>query len=125
MPTDAQASTPLIVLVLMYVARIETPSCSVLCSAVVIGAPTETRRMVPGGIVRLQPPSPMVAGLGTLVAAHGEVRFVWRGVLAMTASQFTEASKLVPSCVDMESHRVPQPCRASGHACRPPAYRTR
>ena len=113
MPTDAQASTPLIVLVLMFVARIETPSCSVLCSAVVIGAPTETRRMVSGGIVRLQPPLPMVAGLGTLVAAHGEVRFVWRGVLAMTASQFTEASKLVPSCVDMESHRVPQPCRAS------------
>ena len=112
MPTDAQASTPLIVLVLMFVARIETPSCSVLCSAVVIGAPTQTRRMASGGIVyRFQPPLPMVAGLGTLVAAHGEVRFVWRGVLAMTASQFTEASKLVPSCVDMESHRVPQPYR--------------
>ena len=54
----------------MFVARIETPSCSVLGSVVVIG-------------------------LGTLVAAHGEVRFVWRGVLAMSASQFTEASKLV------------------------------
>ena len=56
----------------------------------------------------------MCAGLGTLVAAHGEVRFVWRGVLAMTASQFTEASKLVPTCVDMESHRVSQPCRVCG-----------
>ena len=54
----------------------------------------------------------MVAGLGTLVAAHGEVRFVWRGVLAMTASQFTEASKLVPSRVDMESHRVPSSAAA-------------
>ena len=29
------------------------------------------------------------------VAAKGEVKFVWSGVLAMTASQFTEASKLV------------------------------
>ena len=56
----------------------------------------------------------MVAGLGTLVAAHGEVRFVWRGVLAMTASQFTEASKLVPTCVDMESHKVPQPSVRQG-----------
>ena len=66
------------------------------------------------GWVRLPPPLPMFAGLGTLVAAHGEVRFVWRGVLAMTASQFTEASKLVPTCVDMESHRVSQPCRVCG-----------
>ena len=66
------------------------------------------------GWVRLPPPLPMFAGLGTLVAAHGEVRFVWRGVLAMTASQFTEASKLVPTCVDMESHRVSQPCRVRG-----------
>ena len=104
--------------------------------------------------LRLPPPLPMCAGLGTLVAAHGEVRFVWRGVLAMTASQFTEASKLVSTCVDMESHRVSQPCRVCGahvpascvpyvpeaqgslprrattararapYACRPRAYRT-
>jgi len=65
-----KASTPLIVLVLMFVARLETPNLSMIGSVLVIAA-------------------------GTLVAAKGEVRFVWSGVLAMTASQFTEASKLV------------------------------
>ena len=79
-----KASTPLIVLVLMFVARLETPTWSMVGSVLVIAA-------------------------GTVVAAKGEVRFVWAGVVAMTASQFTEASKLVPSGVDMESHRVPQP----------------
>jgi drug/metabolite transporter (DMT)-like permease len=65
-----KASTPLIVLVLMFLARLETPTWSMVGSVLVIAA-------------------------GTVVAAKGEVKFVWSGVLAMTASQFTEASKLV------------------------------
>ena len=61
----------------------------------------------------------MVAGLGTLVAAHGEVRFVWRGVLAMTASQFTEASKLVPSGAGVNSDEEEQEDSSGPKPCPP------
>ena len=56
-----KASTPLIVLVIMFVARLETPNLSMVGSVLVIAA-------------------------GTLVAAKGEVRFVWSGVPARSKS---------------------------------------
>ena len=108
------------VLVLMFLARIETPTCSVLGSVLLIGLGTlvaahgEVRGVLRGGrrlLGRVWVRAPVTvcrrvklwvqSGLGlhpgrsTQASAPWQVRFVWRGVLAMTASQFTEASKLV------------------------------
>ena len=65
-----KASTPIVVLILMYAAGLEAPSLGLIASVLVIA-------------------------LGTLVAAFGEVRFAWPGFLAFSTSQLTEASKLV------------------------------
>jgi drug/metabolite transporter (DMT)-like permease len=65
-----KASTPILVMALMYAAGLETPSIPLVLSVLVIA-------------------------LGTVVSALGEIRFDVRGVVAMTISQFCEASKLV------------------------------
>jgi len=65
-----KASTPILVMSLMFCAGLDSPSVSMVFSVLLIAA-------------------------GTFIAAFGEIRFSWHGVLAMTTSQFTEASKLV------------------------------
>lgn len=65
-----KASTPILVMALMYAAGLETPSTPLVLSVLVIA-------------------------LGTFVSALGEIRFAVGGVVAMTISQFCEASKLV------------------------------
>ena len=57
-----KASTPVIVMALMSLAGLETPSLPMVGSVLIIGA-------------------------GTLISAAGEVRFAWRGFCFMTTSQ--------------------------------------
>ena len=76
-----KASTPIAVMVLMYLAGLETPTLKAVLSVFVIAA-------------------------GTVVAAVGEYRFSWPGVLAMSSSQLTEASKLVLMQLLLGGHKL-------------------
>ncbi|KAL1527827.1 hypothetical protein AB1Y20_009209 [Prymnesium parvum] len=76
-----KASTPIAVMVLMYLAGLETPTLKVVLSVLTIAA-------------------------GTVISAVGEYRFSWRGTLAMSCSQLTEASKLVLMQLLLRGHKL-------------------